>query len=151
MFSLWIFKILYVINEITLSITLLLAVEFCFAKSALNSKVPLQGPPHGFWFKGSPLGYLVIGSSLFSKKKKFSQNNHSLTFFVIVVNHLMSLVLPLVVTRCITCLSCRFINDRLLKRKLKVLESYSNNLNSATFQTENTSIFRIRIVSRTWN
>ena len=45
-------------------------LENGFTKSTLNSIG--QGLPKSLWFKGSSLGYLVIGSSLIQKKGKFN-------------------------------------------------------------------------------
>ena len=55
-------------------------VGTCFAQSTINSINPFHGTSQGLWIKGSPLWYLVTGSSLFLKK--ISQNDHSLLFVV---------------------------------------------------------------------
>ena len=80
-------------------------VGTCFSQSAINSINPFHGTSQGLWIKGSPLEYLVTGSSLFLKK--ISQNDHSLLFVVPGCTtrcswfyHSLSLAVPLVVILC---------------------------------------------------
>ena len=86
----------------------------CFAKSAFNS----IGSILRSLVKSVSSVCLVRGSS-YSKKSKFSRNDHLLSFIALVVIflHLLHHLLSLIVTQCITCLF--FINDQKYKWKMK--------------------------------
>ena len=52
-------------------------------------------------FKEFSLGCIAVGSSPIQKNRKISQNSHSL-WLAVICCHLLSLVVPLVVSRCTT-------------------------------------------------
>ena len=79
-----------------LLLLIFLLTSYYFTKSVLNLTDPFQGLPQGL--KGSLYGAYQW---ILLKKTKIGRNNHSLPF-VVTPCHSLSLVVPLLATRCTT-------------------------------------------------